>query len=130
MKTWDDWSDQQLTKAVAMTVQGVTFDRELRPDFAVDCFAEHEGGVAVRVINPGDEEFSNVDYCNSWSDMGPLALNNNIVITPCMGSNNGDATGYFEHKNPITIDFCVNYKALRAAAIVFLMMNGVKPDEQ
>lgn len=44
-----------------------------------------------------------------------------------MGINIGDATGYFEHKNPITHDFDDDSKALRAAAIVFLMMNGVKP---
>lgn len=118
MKTWDDWSDFDVNAFVTMHVYNLhdwEYSENMQQFF--HC------GVT------GDETYTQnvIDYCNNWSYMGPLAINSNIVITPCMGSNNGDATGYFEHKNPITIDFCVNDKALRAAAIVFLMMNGVKP---
>lgn len=66
------------------------------------------------------------DYCSSWADAGPIAMESCIVITPCMGKLEGDATGYFEHENPITIDFASNDKALRAAMIVFLMMKDAE----
>lgn len=62
------------------------------------------------------------DYCNNPSDALPVTLENCIAITPCMGCAHGDATGYFEHKNPITVEFKSNDKALRAAMIVYLMM--------
>ena len=61
------------------------------------------------------------NYCNNWADMGPLILCNNIVLTPCMGENSGDVTAFFIDKNPITLEFDDNSKALRAAAIVYIL---------
>lgn len=66
------------------------------------------------------------DYCNNPADMWPIILQNNIVITPCMGSNIGDATGYSEHVNPVLSEFSTNDRALRSAAIVFLMMKDAE----
>jgi len=43
-----------------------------------------------------------------------------------MGNERGDATGYFEHKNPITIEFKSNDKALRSAMIVYLIMKDAE----
>lgn len=115
MKTWDDWSDFEINKAVVCAL-GLKI-------------------LSIWTVNPnvfitlGSSEASKkVDYCNNPADMWPIILENNIVLTPCMGANIGDATGYSEHQNPVISEFNDNSKALRAAAIVFLMMNGVNPE--
>lgn len=88
----------------------------------------NDGRVLVVVkIDCGVEHYYRVpDYCNNWADAGPVIINNCIALTPCMGKNNGDATGYFAHKNPTEIEFDENSKALRAAMIVFLMMKDAE----
>lgn len=64
------------------------------------------------------------NYCNDPAAMWPIIVENNIVVTPCMGSNEGDVIRYFEHRNPVRICFEENSQALRAAAIVYLMMEN------
>jgi len=80
-----------------------------------------QNGIMVRCNRLGGDTVT-LDYCNNPADMWPIILENNIVVTPCMGANTGDATGYSEHQNPVISEFNDNSKALRAAAIVFLMV--------
>lgn len=61
-----------------------------------------------------------IDYCNNWADIGPLLMKYNIVLTPCMGINKGDATAYHEHENPMQVEFDDDCRALRAAAICII----------
>lgn len=116
MKTWDDWSDFDISLAVAKFV-------------AIDGLVE-SNGKSVHI--PEYHKRICLGWKTFWvsnpADMWPIILENNIVITPCMGFSIGDATGYSEHENPIISEFNDNSKALRAAAIVFLMMNGVNPE--
>lgn len=106
MKTWDDWSDKDVNKAVEK-ITGM--------------YCEDVDGRYVQTC----------DYCNNWSDIGPIIVDYGICLTsPTKGRktanwsaswnedggrwSSGDIV--FGDKNP-----------LRAAAIVFLEMNGVKP---
>ena len=119
MKTWDDWSDKEISSKILTVIHGEQINHWCLSDcetFVYDC-------------GPIGDQYYRVDLIdiNNPADMWTLALSNNIVITPSMGSNDGDATGYLEHDNPVSIEFSRNDEALRAAAIVFLEMNGVRP---
>lgn len=117
MKTWDDWSDFEINCSVAIAL-GCDVVIEFTPSSS-SVYCGYEGLKSTQ-----DER----DYCNNPAYMWPIILENNIVATPCMGASIGDATGYSEHQNPVISEFNDNSKALRAAAIVFLMMNGVNPE--
>lgn len=119
MKTLDHLSDLEIDAQVTMVVYNL-HDWE----YSDNMQQFYHCGVCGNETNNQPV----INYCNSWADMGPIILDNNIVITPCMGANIGDATGYSEHQNPVISEFNDNSKALRAAAIVFLMMNGVNPE--
>jgi len=56
-----------------------------------------------------------VDYCNSWSDMGPIIEREGIIV---------DGYGWAGRKNPVVE--CSNPKPPRAAAIVYLMIKEGK----
>lgn len=70
-----------------------------------------------------------VNFCGNPSRAWMHLLNNHITVTPRMGDNPGDATGYSKDANPITIEFDANEEALRAALICLLEVNGVTPNE-
>lgn len=70
-----------------------------------------------------------VNFCGNPSRAWMHILNNHITITPRMGNNPGDATGYSKDANPVTIEFDANEEALRAALICLLEVNGVTPNE-
>ena len=62
--------------------------------------------------------YSMKDYCNNWSDMGPLIANNiNMIVSlnGTMAFSEHEIAFDSEHENP-----------LRAAAIVYLLMQGEK----
>lgn len=92
MKTWDDWSDKEVSDSVAKIYSNSYLTR---------------------------------DYCSSWADMGPLIVAEKIALYPnkreewCADCYYKSIDIGHTHKNP-----------LRAAAIVFLMMKGVKPCSQ
>lgn len=117
MKTWDDWSDSEISKRI---------------------------GIILNIVRKG--KVGNYyarccpDYCNSWADIGPIIDDNGISLIKvkdgylAVSQNwdyidlNGDSdienyciglsdTSCYGHQNP-----------LRASAIVFLMMNGVNPE--
>ena len=114
---YTEWSNSDINRAVTCEVYNC-FGWALSEsgDSFFHCGADGSGYYVQQII----------DYCNSWADAGPVILDNHIVLTPCMGKNEGDATGYFEHENPITIEFSSNDQALRAAMIVFLMMKDAE----
>lgn len=111
MMNYEEMSDLQINLLVAAAIgvdaaenEGVVFGA-----------VKHDGANVVSVMGV-------VDYCNNPSDAWPIILANNIVVTPAMGRNVGSAVGYLQHENCIEREFESNSGALRAAMIVFLMM--------
>lgn len=87
--------------------------------------------ILVSLYGDGDKDIEkswrrgNFNYCNSWADMGPIIERERLDIEASLTCDEWlccklDEDGFFivaeSHKNP-----------LRAAAIVYLEMNGVKP---
>ena len=129
MKTWDDWSDFEISNKITELKNNRDMTRNIKIMglWHRSCAYVAQG---VKFVDIGGE-FKWVpcaNYCSDPSAMWSIILKNNIVVTPCMGANIGDATGYSEHQNHVISEFDDNSKALRAAAIVFLMMNGVNPE--
>lgn len=103
MSKYSEMSDDEINKAVAKKL-GVKFD-----DINGFLFINYESEV---VFNP----------CNSWADAGPIIERSGITVA-CRGKYKSEAwdsikglidDAVVEHDNP-----------LRAAMIVFLMMNEV-----
>lgn len=112
MKTWDDLSDFDVNKAVAIAVgHKCYYDRGNYTNDGKNVVVKGKGVVGW------------FDPCNNWADMGPIIDKNNITTGPCSSGKKMAASyrGGFDD-----IVFFDN-KTCRAAAIVFLMMNGVKP---
>jgi hypothetical protein len=73
-------------------------------------------------------DFDVIDYCNRWTDMGPIIFNNGICVTPDLSKPDewiADKSVEF-HGRVTTIANTRSTKPLRAAAIVFLKMKGVE----
>lgn len=108
MSEWQDKSDFDINKAVAnIACDGLKVD-----DGKVFGHIKRDGVINVSTV---------VDYCNLPQDAWSIILENNIAIEPRKSNTSlayikGDAPN--EDKNP-----------LRAAMIVYLEMNGVKPNE-
>jgi len=113
MKTWDDWSDFEVNYAVAdacgMVVDG--------------CYGDSD---AVAAGVTGDGDIKPADYCNNWADIGPL-IQRELITLDYLDGFGWTATPAF---NGGSIEFSCYASPLRAAAIVFLMMKGVKPCSQ
>ena len=62
------------------------------------------------------------DYCNSWSDAGPIIQENKIAIVPDGTEWVASTDTYFVDGAEWCIDGLWNDNPLRAAMIVFLMM--------
>lgn len=84
--------------------------------------------------NPPDNVYSIQipDYCNSWADMGPIIAENRLHLNP--NPEGWMAMGYTEttlEDGTICLGNEISFDArpLRAAAIVYLMMNGVNPED-
>ena len=141
MKTWDDWSDSQITIAVN-DVTKKHHDVEIRkPDDDNDWIGDSAGTCVDKEVVIGwkgegvDEEVFIIDYCNSWSDMGPIIAKVGISLSHNIARVDADSLVYdkkfdngfhiFRHEGAMGD---ISERAyLRAAAIVFLEMNGVKP---
>lgn len=128
MKTWDDLSDSEVSNAI-LKIVSPSFEQislSLKAKFDHENRIQQTGVLATksfRIVKP--------DYCNNHADMWPIICDNGIcLISPTKGRksrlwsaswnedggkwSSGDIV--FGDKNP-----------LRAAAIVFLMINGVNP---
>ena len=125
MKTWDDWSDFDISKAVA---DSLNIDWHCKPDGKLNSSYSwvYSDSYGKRDGNPIDLP----DYCNSWADMGPLMVEKNIGVWPLVrhGIDSWIAKFFGSAADSFVTTFSFECKnPLRAAAIVFLMMNGVKP---
>lgn len=116
MKTWDDLSDLEISKNIGFIVGSL-------PKGKTESFYEKKCP----------------DYCNNPADMWPIIVENGISLVKLKNGyqavssnwNYMDITSY-DYINDYNIggDEVHQYgdkNPLRAAAIVFLMMNGVKP---
>lgn len=109
MSEWKDKSDFEINKAVAKLLGLKLFEGSV---------TKKTGDKWVRVIPS-----RNFDPCNNWADAGPITDGNKISIE------------YRGHKSlkPVAKRFGSNShniadeNVLRAAMIVYLEMNGVKP---
>ena len=125
MKTWDDWSDFEVNKAVANIVREpwINMSKKEESESAlhiIDC----NGGYGMR-------KHSYVDYCNSSSDMWPIMISEEIIVGPSSEYKKHMAIGaaVIDEDCNICSDNIIYYHTnpLRAVAIVFLEMNGVRP---
>lgn len=120
MSKWQSKSENEINIAVTQLVHGCE-----------QWGFNEENGVFYHCGIDGSDyhEQKVINYCGRPTSLWLHLLNNHIVVTPRMGSNPGDATGYREHSNPVIIKFDANDEALRAAAICLLEVNGVQPHE-
>ncbi|MDX1475056.1 MAG: phage protein NinX family protein [Reinekea sp.] len=119
---WDDVSDFGINKAVAK-LQGH------KCYYGDDSFTNGSMGDSVAV--KGKNIVGAIDYCKHWDVTGPLISDNDITITPIYYS---DCKTWCAGGDYNVLKKAINPKAhnenpLRAAAIVYLMMNGVKAED-
>lgn len=121
--TWDDWSDLEVTVKIC-EVYGINFEII---QGVVICSVKHKGDNVISISG-------SVDYCNNPADMWPIIIKHGICLTsPTKGrkSVNWSASWNEDGGKWSSGDIAFGDKnPLRAAAIVFLMIKGVKPDER
>lgn len=116
MKNYEDMSDFEINKAVALIV-GATFNDDGAPVRFVEC---DTGAYA---------DFNEIEFdpCNNPYDAWPIIDESNITIIndhPSMRVAVNDAAGYYNGFSGIIASFDEN--GFRAAMIVFLKMNEDK----
>lgn len=122
MKTWDDWSDEDLSHAILIAIHGEVINHFCLSDcetYVYDCGALGESFYRVDLID-----------INKPADMWPIMLENGIGIVAENGKLIGATTSSQQYYEPYG-DIIYSYdheNPTRAAAIVFLMMKGVKPE--
>lgn len=115
MESWDDWSDEDLANQILVVMHGEVINLFTLSDcktYVYDCGVIGESFYRVDLID-----------INKPADMWPIIVNSRITIAPYQDESQGwfattDTSFFVDNENP-----------LRAAAIVFLMMNGVTPNE-
>jgi len=113
MKTWDDCSDKEINQAVTHTEFALGgWELAKDGDSFFHCGIDGSGHYCQDVIN----------YCESWDDTGPIIAENSITINHDMCQ--AYVSSYFAEHIKVSVK---PEKILRAAAILFLMMNGVRP---
>ncbi len=117
MKDYSEMSDHEINKAVAKA-SGLNIQE--RSVFNVGRIP-----VVVKSFCGVEELISIPDYCNNPSDMWPLIVENGICITsPIKPREKWTASWFVEGGNWSINDATFSEKnPLRAAAIVFLMLN-------
>lgn len=110
--SWDKVSDDVIDYAV----------------FSELCKGAPEDWSAKRVW---DSLLEKPSYTRSWDDMGPVIADNSIDLEwpEYELGGVGQVSKYVQGGMDIQIEFRDKRKALRAAAIVYLMMNNVKPED-
>lgn len=112
MNTWDDWGDEDINRAMTCIIYNCHgWGLTQNGNGYYHCGVDGSGYYLQEVI----------DFCNSPEEMWPIIIENRINLNayndPEQGwSSTTDTSFFVDSDNP-----------LRAAAIVFLMMNGVKP---
>lgn len=114
MKDYGAMSDFEINRAVAIKLK-------------MTCIFPKSASPVVGVLS--DECYINYDPCNSWSDAGPIIQKYRISIS-FDGSDDGDEYSEWVAACSLNEEHFVDYqqcdKALRAAMIVFLMMQESK----
>ena len=113
MSDWQDKSDFEINKSVTMIYGGFK-----ESDYSGFSSNFHRG-------NPSQDNYKVgviVDYCNNPSYAWPIILESKIAIEPVVCFGDLWQANIKHHK-----EVCGN--PLRAAMIVYLEMNGVKPNE-
>ncbi|AUR84080.1 NinX [Vibrio phage 1.047.O._10N.286.55.F2] len=125
---YEEWTSGQIAMAVAMRIEGVDFNENAEPSFAVDCFYRGSDGRGCFVVWSGDFESEYFDPCNNPSDAWPIILQTCMTIElpdPNLGGI-GTNTIY----NPRGTDWQCDYedkdKCFRAAMICFLKMKDAE----
>ena len=77
-----------------------------------DCLLSSDGDFSVKTLVK--------DYCNSWADMGPLIQELSIDIE--WPESLGQASKYMQGTEDIFVGFKRKEEALRAAAIVYILV--------
>ena len=119
MKTWDDWSDFDLSLEVALLV-------------APNCQASHDADhVYIHKYLDGKCVGFEIFSINNWNDIGQIIENSKITVSHSINEGYAwfvdESKPYFHYEDAITFNVTAN-NCRRAAAIVFLEMNGVKPN--
>lgn len=131
MKTWDDWTDEDLSHAILIAIHGEVINFFTLSDcktYIYDCGVIGESFYRVDLID-----------INNPADMWPIIVESKISLIMIRGGYQAvnkdwdyiDLSGHDDIN-----DCCIDPEALqyghinplRAAAIVFLMMNGVNPE--
>lgn len=110
---WDDWSDEDINRAMTCIVYNCHGWELTKNGTAYYHCGIDSSGYYIQEI---------IDFCNSPEEMWPIILENRINLNAYDDPDQGwsattDTSFFVDSDNP-----------LRAAAIVFLMMNGVKPE--
>lgn len=111
--TWDNWSDFEINCKVAIALGCDVVIEFSQSSSSVYC--GYEGLESTQ-----DER----DYCNNPDDMWPIIQKNRISIYPSEGPD------FMPWQAGCKSIMVTDKRPLRAAAIVFLMMKGVKPDDR
>ena len=129
MKTWDDWSDEELSSEI----MGVVHGEQVKHWCLSDC------GEYVYDCGPAGDQFYQVPVLNinNWSDMGPIVAESGVSLIKLGGDyiavgGQWDYIDISEHDD--AEDCCIGANViryahknpLRAAAVVFLELNGIK----
>ena len=123
MKDYNEMSDFEINKLVAMTIEGVDFDTAGNAKYAVDCFIKSLDGESVNVLWTGNKEYSSFNPCNNPADMWPLIVENKIDV--CFIDSANSWTSFGLTKNKLLVDSSGD-NPLRAAAIVYLMLKDAE----
>ncbi|MGB2063563.1 MAG: phage protein NinX family protein [Marinomonas gallaica] len=120
---WDDVSDFEINQLLHKTKKAIDLDAWIS-------WVKNQGRSESSILFGENVYTQHVpDYCNLWAYMGPLIFRENLdVVSP----NSWDDLWSVSKFNFETLEFefeCENANPLRAAAIVYLMMNGVKPED-
>lgn len=119
-KSWDDWTDLEVNKSIAIAKGQKVIQQSMFNIGRVWAIEGWDGGI-----------YKIPDYCNSWADMGPIIANSKIDLTYEGGFRMEWESSHIKHLSEYDVDVIgSNYHVnpLRAAAIVFLEMNGAKPN--
>ena len=124
MKCYNEISNFEINKLIALTIEGVDFDTAGNAKYAVDCFIKSIDGESVNVLWIGNGEYSLFNPCNNPADMWPLIVDSKISILPW---NEQMWQAWFTDSGLDGIKHRVFDKnPLRAAAIVYLMIKDEK----
>jgi hypothetical protein len=112
--TWDDWSDKEIGFALTTLINDVN-GWSLSEDGSVfyHCGIDGSGYFSVEVID-----------INNPADMWPVIQEKRISIYPSEGPD------FMPWQAGCKSIMVTDKRPLRAAAIVLLMMKGVKPDDR